>query len=308
VVANKEGDQPTYIFRSYPHDGAKGEIKNPGPADDHPIWEVARATSAAPTFFDPIDIDGVLYSDGGVGSNNPVLLLIDEVISKSGLTGAGALVGAFDVLISVGTGQKPSKKLKAKHKHPSVSSWVSRRTLYRQVSSIISGLKHAATDTEEKHLQIKKWSVDAGFNGYYRWTGGEEVGGLGLDEWNKEGKGSKPPTAKFIEQKVKIYMARDDIKNDVREAAQKLVDRRRARIADPSRNKYGKKYRGRFGRYSYCTLLRCPWCKHPKKTFAETEDALVEHVSSEHKDIKGDLYSRVGEFPHVPPRNPGGPH
>jgi hypothetical protein len=38
------------------------------------IWEVARATSAAPTFFGPIVIDGCSYSNGGTIANNPSIL------------------------------------------------------------------------------------------------------------------------------------------------------------------------------------------------------------------------------------------
>jgi predicted acylesterase/phospholipase RssA len=36
------------------------------------IWEAARATSAAPTFFDPIVIGRQTYGDGGMLANNPV--------------------------------------------------------------------------------------------------------------------------------------------------------------------------------------------------------------------------------------------
>src|ERR1700731_2295324 len=35
------------------------------------IWQAARATSAAPTFFAPVVIDDVRYADGGTGYNNP---------------------------------------------------------------------------------------------------------------------------------------------------------------------------------------------------------------------------------------------
>ena len=42
------------------------------------IWEAARATSAAPTFFKPIVIDDVLYGDGGTGWNNPTEEAIAE--------------------------------------------------------------------------------------------------------------------------------------------------------------------------------------------------------------------------------------
>jgi predicted acylesterase/phospholipase RssA len=35
------------------------------------IWEAARATTAAPTFFLPNRINNTSYGDGGVGWNNP---------------------------------------------------------------------------------------------------------------------------------------------------------------------------------------------------------------------------------------------
>ncbi|UNM06789.1 MAG: patatin-like phospholipase family protein [Holosporaceae bacterium] len=43
-----------------------------------PLWEAARATSAAPLYFKPLNIVYKQYSyllaDGGVGINNPSLL------------------------------------------------------------------------------------------------------------------------------------------------------------------------------------------------------------------------------------------
>ena len=42
------------------------------------IWQVTRATSAAPTFFTPIEIDHVLYGDGGTRWNNPTREAIAE--------------------------------------------------------------------------------------------------------------------------------------------------------------------------------------------------------------------------------------
>ena len=44
------------------------------------IWEIARATSAATTFFKPIRVgrDGVEFIDAGFGYNNPTEVLIEE--------------------------------------------------------------------------------------------------------------------------------------------------------------------------------------------------------------------------------------
>lgn len=59
------------LFRTYqdPYSTRTSNIK---------IWEALRATCAAPTFFDPIDIDGCTYVDGGFGCNNPVSLVYEE--------------------------------------------------------------------------------------------------------------------------------------------------------------------------------------------------------------------------------------
>jgi len=42
------------------------------------IWEACRATSAALTFFESIEVDGTTYSDGGLLYNNPVQLVHGE--------------------------------------------------------------------------------------------------------------------------------------------------------------------------------------------------------------------------------------
>ncbi|KAH8591275.1 acyl transferase/acyl hydrolase/lysophospholipase [Bisporella sp. PMI_857] len=63
------------------------------------IWEAARATSAAPMFFEPVEFKGsrVRYVDGGIWRNNPVRELYRE---------AYQLLGARSVscIISIGTG------------------------------------------------------------------------------------------------------------------------------------------------------------------------------------------------------------
>src|SRR5947209_2389498 len=67
------------------------------------IWEAARATSAAPTFFKRIAIsDGggakEEFIDGGLGCNNPVIQVLEEARDVFGNDRA---VGC---LVSIGTG------------------------------------------------------------------------------------------------------------------------------------------------------------------------------------------------------------
>src|SRR5213079_2141007 len=73
VVATEcqNADGPPKLFRSY------------GFYRDHvPIWQAARATSAAPTYFKPIFIQkpapGGWYVDGGLKRNNPSVTALNE--------------------------------------------------------------------------------------------------------------------------------------------------------------------------------------------------------------------------------------
>jgi predicted acylesterase/phospholipase RssA len=60
------------------------------------IWQACRATSAATTFYEPLSIDGIRYSDGGLLYNNPVSLVHAE--------GSEMFREDETLLISLGTG------------------------------------------------------------------------------------------------------------------------------------------------------------------------------------------------------------
>ncbi|THW41362.1 phospholipase, patatin family protein [Aureobasidium pullulans] len=69
------------------------------------IWEAARATSAASSFFDSISIGDPQqrFLDGGTGANNPVQHVWDEAADL--LTSEESLSENVGCLISLGTGQ-----------------------------------------------------------------------------------------------------------------------------------------------------------------------------------------------------------
>jgi patatin-like phospholipase/acyl hydrolase len=48
--------------------------------DSIPLYKIALASSAAPVFFDPYEIDGKYYIDGGLACNNPSLCVISDAI------------------------------------------------------------------------------------------------------------------------------------------------------------------------------------------------------------------------------------
>ncbi|MBV9059462.1 MAG: patatin-like phospholipase family protein [Pseudonocardiales bacterium] len=77
------------------------------PAKDHLLWMIARATSAAPTYFEPFKLPGVnpedyeALIDGGVFANNPAMCAYVD-----GSTGPGQVRPEGVLVISLGTGSQ----------------------------------------------------------------------------------------------------------------------------------------------------------------------------------------------------------
>jgi patatin-like phospholipase/acyl hydrolase len=65
---------------------------------DQLVWKVAAATSAAPTFFAPVQLGAAdSHADGGIWANNPALVGIAEAVRYAGR-------GLSDIrLLSLGT-------------------------------------------------------------------------------------------------------------------------------------------------------------------------------------------------------------
>jgi len=70
------------------------------------LFNVARATSAAPTYFPPREIGNDLYIDGGVFCNNPSLCAIDYLLRKE----VKSLAELDLSLLSLSTGKVQSPK------------------------------------------------------------------------------------------------------------------------------------------------------------------------------------------------------
>jgi hypothetical protein len=291
IESDEDGSgERVYLFRTYSQDNPLA--KNPGPAHTHKVWEVARATSAAPTFFQPIRLNNKDYSDGGVGNNNPAQLMLDEVIYKAGEESLSAALG---VLVSIGAGQKPTKRLRVKKKYPGLSSL----KIVKEASRILRHLKDTSTDVEAIHKHVSDRCKDNKFNHYYRWTGGPEVGGLAMDEWLPKQHGKTPPTAEFIEKHVKAYMAQDEQQDALMKCARELVKRRRQRISfQPER--------GLFRRFTECSMLECQFCDD----LLENREVAKSHILKQHpQQLVEDfpIDSLVKILKEKPPRSLGGP-
>jgi patatin-like phospholipase/acyl hydrolase len=78
--------------------------------EDFPLAAVARASSAAPTYFEPSAVDGRALIDGGVFAVNPAMSAFAEVLSFE--------PGAEVVVLSLGTGQRMRR-----HSFDQIKDW-----------------------------------------------------------------------------------------------------------------------------------------------------------------------------------------
>ena len=113
VVTKRATDTQPYLLRNYDVTPTNNNLFHQGCSS----WlcrDAARATTAAPTYFEPFVYDGMKYSDGGVGFNNPVQLVFEEALSLS--IGHVRPSNSMDKLynfpiayiVSIGTGMMPS--------------------------------------------------------------------------------------------------------------------------------------------------------------------------------------------------------
>ena len=167
---------------------------NPPSAEafDCMIWEAARATSAAPTFFLPIDINGIKYSDGGVGFNNPTELLVEEVDR----IWPGRSIAC---LVSIGTGQHGPIQLEKEPKSLvwKVLSWLLPSLTYK--IDVAKSCVRIATSGHNKHLKLMH-KPDIG-SIYFRFDVPQGMSNIGLHEWEKLDQ-MKALTKSYMENEV----------------------------------------------------------------------------------------------------------
>lgn len=276
-----KGEWP-YLFRTYgnqapPLDPHKSRIRqrtdifrNPGGASMLPIWEVARATSAAPGYFSPRKIktghgsEVITFKDGGFGSNNPSEEAHDDIIEKHG----GSMhMGPF---ISVGTGMTPLDMFGKRSDNLSTAI-VNLKTAFKLP---------ARTFKVHDHMVKKATQDDEERFPYYRFDGGLDLGEIKLGEWEshrftritgKDGT-SGQKTLKKIEAAIAVYLQRRDVQKDLMECARLLVDRRRLRARNASDW-------DRYASYSHyqCDLKGC------QKRRVNTARDFKEHLQRDHK-------------------------
>ena len=313
----REGVEQPYLFRTYKnlHRGAdKGERlldRNPGLAQDIPIYQVARATSAAPGYFKPPKTNDLEYLDGGFGTNNPSIEIYDEVRKMNNNSES-----CIHIIVSIGTGGNTELARFSNH-----------RGVLRYLH-YITFAKRYVSESQSAHigmLRMRQRSTHK-FH-YYRLNVTEGLAAMKLDEWKARGaarvklgqwvgrlRSSKPlateakercrdngmpenekimadppeshphiptwlqPRNKTLDEITRCtenYLRRPDVQEMIEQCAQILVDGRRGRARkDPQRWE-----KACFGAWYQCNVDRCP---RAEKEY-ENREALRRHLKDKHQ-------------------------
>ncbi|KAM0237001.1 hypothetical protein ACHAP5_009197 [Fusarium lateritium] len=281
---NKEGGvSKEFVWRSYDndfspkaHDSNLWNPSNAGPAHTTAIWEVARATTAAPRYFESIKAIGRKFLDGGMVANNPSLIAIREIHNLHGRVPA--------LFVSIGTGLK-------------VPADAQRNNTPREANGGVKSLRKAATRDDvrrkqflKKYIEIgkewKNWMVDCegmnGTNGWrshckairltehlYRLNVEGDLHTIPLDDWRPSNTGEE--TLNFIQEQTNQYLAEPRVIDYITSIARKAVEIRRQRAATEQ-----------WERFATDVVYRCPDCDNKKY---DTRAKLREHLQkgTEHK-------------------------
>jgi len=184
---------------------------NPGPASDLQIWEVARATSAAPLLFPEMKVQGQIFVDGGLTTNNPCQDALRDVafVHHDKLKDT--------CLVSIGSGIFRDQRL------PNPKLFGRERKIWN-ASHILVLFRNIVTQTETTDTDIHELSLDHGFP-YFRFNPDLDRD-ISLDEWTKQhgSNGSKKGgTLRDIDRLTDIYLENEKIKKSLRKCASAIV-------------------------------------------------------------------------------------
>ena len=172
--------QLPYLFRTYKNlkTAPNSMVRNPGPAHDIPILEVARATSAAPAYFKEVTIDHRKYLDGGFGANNPCLEIFREVRSLNNYNNT-----CLGSVISIGTGKNNESRMTSENGFiQTLSMGLAKFVHYENFA------RKWASDSEGTHRNMLDHHVspEQSFE-YARLNVEEGLACMKLDEWKCRG-------------------------------------------------------------------------------------------------------------------------
>jgi hypothetical protein len=162
------------------------------------IWEAARATSAATTFFEPITIGDEKFVDGATGANNPIQYLWTE--ASDGWDRRNApLEDHIKCIVSIGTGI------------PSLQSFGP------GLKQVANALEAIATDTEVEADLFRKHHTELfKSNRAFRFNVIRGLEDVGLEEVEKWG---------MIKAATRVYVQTEEVHVRIKACALNLQER-----------------------------------------------------------------------------------
>ena len=249
-----------YMFRSYQHLPFQDSIQielNPGPAQNVPTCKVARATSAAPTYFKEVEIGEAMFLDGGFGAaNNPTQFAWEEVRQMSGNN-----EHAIALTVSIGTG-KPRDQLNIKG-HQFIS----------KLGAYLRWTTHITTDAEITHSTMVSIH-HASPTKYHRLNVEDGLQDVKLGEWKmtRSETGVERVTLNRIKEATRAYLDKPEVQEQLHDIAEILVHNRRARCIT------SRWINVATGQEYHCTIKGCL----QRATCHFSMDGLRQHIIVDH--------------------------
>ncbi|TGO83405.1 hypothetical protein BPOR_0653g00060 [Botrytis porri] len=184
------------------------EELDPGLPLHIPIWQVARASTAAPTYLKPFQLLNERFVDRGYGHNNPTsrtFAAVEQVHGK----------GTVALTLSIGTARPAKVQPIARHN----SGLISR---YRQMIKYTAA---TTTDSEHTYEYVKTLTADQCTYERFNVEGG--LGDIDLGEWRVHGNGNI--TLKKIREQTHVYLNQSEVRRRMEKVARMLVRNRQER-------------------------------------------------------------------------------
>lgn len=256
----------TYIFRTYNHHKAQTQeyVFNAGEADKVSIVDVARATTAAPTYFMPKVINGHKYLDGGFGTNanNPSQIAYNEVLLMHGNNPE-----AVALVVSIGTG-----KLRNGTPFPKTSD------MFSKYWAAINYAVNSASDSENTHRSMSQ-HMAANSRPYHRFNVDGGLEHIKLGDWKtvSQSASSEPVnvTLSTIRKATMAYCAQKEVRKQLEQTAKMLVRNRQLRSGTSKWNFTAT------GFLYHCTVNLCL----ESSILHNSEELLRDHLVAQHADL-----------------------
>ena len=245
------------------------ETKNYEKAQEFEIWQVARAATAAPFYFEPLKIEkarapgSILFTDGGFSyDNNPSREGKREIQDLHGH-------GRTHILVSVGTARKTR---------------VEKKWFFNKVQREVRVMADDLSNPEKVHEDVKRDQLSEEFN-YYRLNQPDGLD-IKLDRWEPKqhwysNQDAGSYTINTIRNHFAHWVCQVDTISLLRDCAARLVECRRSRMSTDKWERYatGAQYRCHYTGCSHEDIFSgLKFAAHLRQYHHVQEDVLQEEM------------------------------